>query len=178
MRVGTVDYVEIHEPITTVSVNREGPYRRLSYGPSGDLNFDHLLKDTDYTQIIIYVPIGHLDGTKGWWGLGGIDYCYQGEQYMTLQINGVDLKRSSVKLNGVSYPGELGVLVHEIFHSVERFSDQNGWSGYALQDEEGQKHGYRKDGEGYTWQHDLATNQLRDGCRGFSRVSYYVKHHR
>ena len=178
MRIGTVEYVEIHEPITTVSVNKEGPYRRLSYGPSGDLNFDYLLKDTDYTQIIIYAPFGYLEGTKGWWGLGGMEYWYQGEQYMTLQINAVDLKRSSVKLNGVSYPKELGLLIHEIFHSVESVSDQNGWSGHALQDVEWQKHGYRKDEEDYTFKHDLATNQLRDGSRGFSRISYYVKHHK
>lgn len=149
----------------------------LSYGPSGDLNFDHLLKDTDYTQIIIYAPLSSLEGTEAWMGLGGIEYWYQGEQYMTLQINAVDLKRSRKELNGVFYPGELGVLVHEIFHSVERFSDQNGWSGYALQDKdkERKEHGYQQDD--ITWKHDLATNQLRDGSRGFSRISYYVKHH-
>ena len=178
MRVGTVDYVEIHEPITTVSVNKEGPYRRLSYGPSGDLNFDRLLKDTDYTQIIIYAPLTSLEGTEAWWGLGGMEYWYQGEQYMTLQVNAVDLQRSRAELNGVSYPKELGMLIHEIFHSVERFSDQNGWSGYALQDVEWQKHGYRQDEEDYTFKHDLATNQLRDGSRGYSRISYYVKHHK
>ena len=178
MHVGTVDYVEIHEPITSVSVNKKGPYRRLSYGTSGDLNFDYLLKDTDYTQIIIYAPLTSLEGTEGWWGYGGMEYWYQGEQYMTLQINAVDLKRSREELKGVSYPGELGVLVHEIFHSVEQFSYQNGWRGYALQDrdKERQEHGYQQDD--IIWKHDLATNQLRDGCRGFSRISYYVKHHR
>ena len=177
MKIGTVDYVEIHEPITTVSYNKEGPYRRLTYGPTGDLNFDDLLKDTDYTQVIIYVPIGYLEGTEGWWGLGGIDYWYQGEQYWTLQITGPDKNRRSVKLNGEYYLGELGVLIHEIFHSVERISSQNGWTGYALQDEESDKHGYTKS-EDYIWKQDLATNQLRDGCRGFSRISYYVRHHR
>lgn len=177
MKVGEVGLVQISEPITSASANPNGPYRALTYGPHGDVNFNYMLDHRDVTCVIVYAPLAGLPGTEGWLGLGGGTLNYRGEDYLTLIINDVDMSQHQYKFKGQNYSEEITVIVHEMLHGVETNSARNGWDFFQpLHNVE--ENGYRFEHGNIEWYHALTTNTLKNNRPGFREDSFYVSHHR
>lgn len=177
MLVGTVDVLQVSEPIRSASANPEGPYRTLRFGPGGDVNFDYLLDHKDINYVIVYAPLAGLRGTDGWMGLSPFIIGSGDTACGALVINAVDLKRTYYTMDGKTYSEEIAIIVHELLHGVEYYSSLNGWNRFEpLHNVE--ENGYRFEHGNYLWYRDLTANRLKNGHSGFRKDSFYVPHRR
>ena len=175
MQIGTVETIRISTPITSASSGLGSDCRALTYGPGGDVNFDDLLENRDVNAVAVFAPIGGLPGTGGWLGLAPFKAGKEDTECYVLIINDVDLNVTYYNMEGISYMEESTALVHELLHCVEQNSRDNGWEQFeALHDVE--ENGYRFEHGNLLWYKDLTRNQLKNGHKGFKRISFYVKH--
>lgn len=127
------EIIEITSPITSLSYDNENGYY-LSAEDAYVLINDHL-KGKDYDHIFVIMKLGdvnkNLNGDiHDWIGLGSMDYF--GVGYSNVKIpektNYSFTYNSSVNI----FPEE--VLVHEFLHTLERNSEENGYTVPALHD--------------------------------------------
>lgn len=172
MKVKVTGVSVVETPVTSAS----GYLSSLTYGTSGDVNFDNLLERRDVTLVAVFVPVLGLPGTENWLGLGGTYYTYNGRHYYTLNLNDILRIEGTWSRDGKTYDLAISALVHEILHGVETNSRINGWSDFQLV-HDNDANGYHSSDIGFLdWYGDLMTDTLSNGKRGFKKVSFYVPH--
>jgi hypothetical protein len=95
-----------------------------------------------------------------------------------LQINNATSIAGSEKynLNGESYYVNMAVAIHETLHCVENNSRDNGFADFQIV-HNAEENGYFGDGCDFlNWYHDLMTDNLKTGKKGFSKESFMVRH--
>ena len=175
MQIGEVETVRYSAPVTSASSGKGTDCRALTYGPGGDVSFNGLLENRDINLVAVWAPLSGLKGTEGWLGLAPFIAGSGDTECSVLIINDVDTKKTYYSMDGVFYIEEMGALVHEMLHCIEYNSGNNGWNGFqALHDVE--QNGYRFEHSNLLWYRDLTRDELKNGRRGFKRISFYVKH--
>ncbi len=175
MMVGTVDLVEVDEPITSVT-NVGYSLPALSYGPGKDVDFNYIFDHKDITLVAVFAPLMGYQGQGDWLGLGGTNITVNGKKIYTVILNDAyPDDAESWTYEGITYPTISSALVHEILHCVETNARANGWSSFeGLHDNE--QNGYDDVDGNYRWYKDLMRNTLDNGKYGFARQSFYVTH--
>lgn len=175
MRIGTVDLTVIDTPVKSASNTHTAPYS-LTYGPTGDVNFNYIVDHKDITLAVVYTPLLGMNGGGDWLGLGGGYETISGKRLYTLIINEiypVDLMEMSY--NGKEYSVNTCVLLHETLHAVETNSRTNGWRDFQPIHDYPQNN-YPEE-EHMRWYHDEMCNTLNNGNQGFKKQSFYVQHY-
>ena len=174
MKIGYMDFVVIDEPVTTT----RGAYGDITCGDGQDVQIEGYLEGKDYQLIMLFGPLRGNRGTDGWLGLGGYKYLENGHDIHMIQINEVlyDSGNRKYTCGGKKYNVNMAAVIHETLHCVETNSGDNGFTSFQ-EVHNAEQNGYN--GEGYEfldWYHDLMTDKLKTGRRGFSEKSFIVKH--
>ena len=135
------DIIEIDEPITTLTYDDANGY----YVAEGDIYnlVKKYTKQKEYDHIFACFKLPdelELTGDSNvtnWVGLGNMEYCGKGFS----NIKTMDLPSGYIYQYSVNFPEE--VFVHEFLHTLERNSDEFGYTVPALHDSA--KYGYRED---------------------------------
>ncbi len=173
MTVGRMSIHTIDEVLTSVS----GAQNDLTYGEDGDVNFNYLFDHLDVQLVIVYAPLGDI--SKNWAGLGGSWIAYNGNKYLNIILNCVYEKQTTWTNNGQSYRVAVCLPLHEVLHSVETNSRQNGWTGFVgLHDNLTCGYDSDPDYDYIKWYADLMADEIQTGDPGFREESYLVKHKR
>ncbi len=174
--IGSADVIVVDEPITSVSV--QGGYRlkQLSYGPGNDVDFNYIIQHKDIQHVTVYAPINEMISDPDWLGLGGGMHYVDGRMIYVTILNDIDTSGDTYTLDGTSYRLALSAHIHEMLHSVETNSRNNGWKDFQLL-HDFNKNGYAESGNGnFPWYQVLIRNTLKNGRAGFLKYSFYVPH--
>lgn len=125
--------IEITSPITSLSYDTENGYY-LSEEDASSL-IDNYLKGKDYDHIFVVMKLGDINKNltgdiHDWIGLGGMDYY--GIGYSNVKIPEKTNYSFTYNSSVNTFPEE--VFVHEFLHTLERNSEENGYTVPALHD--------------------------------------------
>lgn len=134
------DIIEINEPITTLSYEKQNGY----YIGENDVYeiLNPYLQKNEYDHIFVsaklpdQADLGNPYATN-WIGLGGMTFAGKGFSNIRILNDGVNFEYSVYS----DFPQE--VFLHEFLHTLERNSEEYGYTIPALHDNE--KYGYKDD---------------------------------
>ena len=184
MEINRMDVVVDKHRVASASKPDNG----LTFGAEGDIDLDRHLKYIDYDLIYIIAPFIGIKGSEWLLGTGANTYTYNGKDIQCCQIY-LDYPRfdqSYKEIDGKNYNIEIGIYMHEALHCVERKSDMNGYPNHAwIHDFPNNGYGVpggdadwkRWENDWIKWYHDIMTDKIRYGARGFTEGSYLVQHY-
>ena len=169
--------IKITEPITSLSYDDENGYYLAAEDASGLI--DSYLKDKDYDHIFVIMKLGDINkdltgDIHDWIGLGGMDYMGLG--YSNVKIPEKTNYSFTYNIRVNTFPEE--VFIHEFLHTLERNSEENGYTVPALHDYS--LYGYTDEPiiGLKTWYTDYMQQQIKaaDGTKiGIPKEMYSVK---
>ncbi len=178
--IDVMDFKVMNQPLTSVSAKSESSGMRYTTfgGKDKDVYLDPYLKGNDYQMVFIYWPGKSFPDKGNWYGMGGTDYDYKNKYVQVCQINDTPWAGAeSCEIYGQTYDTRLGVAVHEMLHNIENNSRRNKIDDFQIL-HSGADNGYEEnyDRQWFDWYHDLMTDQLKNGKKGFSKDSFIVLH--
>lgn len=125
--------IEITEPITSLSYDEENGYYLSEEDAAGLI--DSYIQGKDYDHIFVVMKLGDINKNltgdiHDWIGLGGMDYY--GIGYSNVKIPEKTNYSFTYNSSVNTFPEE--VFIHEFLHTLERNSEENGYTVPALHD--------------------------------------------
>ena len=171
----TYDFIEIEEPLTTLSYDEENKY----YAGPNDVYplIDKYVQAKEYDYIYVVVRLGDLSKSSetlsdDWIGLGSMEYDQIG--FSNIRLPDDRNSRIYQYSNYNSFPEE--VFVHEFIHTLERNEMENGNNIAELHSYA--EYGYTQDAYTglKTWYEDYMQNTIKGGeNKGLTDFAYTSK---